>query len=51
MVTYVCLGLLFLFVMINAISCHSRRKRAPSQEDLNKLVLSILRSSGQRDRE
>lgn len=51
MVTYVCLGLLFLFVMIYAISCHSRRKRAPSSEQLNKLVLTILRSSGQRDRE
>jgi hypothetical protein len=51
MVTYVCLGLLFLFVTFSIISYRSRRRRAPSPEQVNKLVLSILKSSGQRDRE
>lgn len=51
MVTYVCLGLLFLFVTICVIGYRSRRRRAPSPEQVNKLVLSILKSSGQRDRE
>lgn len=51
MVTYVCLGLLFLFVVINVIRYRSKQKQAPSPEQLSKLVLSILKSSGQRDRE
>lgn len=51
MVTYVCLGILFLYVVIKAIVYRSRQRKAPSPEQLNKLVISILRSSGQRDRE
>ncbi|GGD59325.1 hypothetical protein [Paenibacillus nasutitermitis] len=51
MVTYVCLGILFLYVIFKAIIYRSRLKRTPSPEQLNKLVISILRSSGQRDRE
>lgn len=51
MVTYVCLALMFLFVLITALSYRSRVKRAPSPEQLNKLVFSILKSGGQRDRE
>jgi hypothetical protein len=50
MVTYVCLGLLFLFVGICIILYHSRRRRAPSSEQLDKLVLAILKNNGQRDR-
>jgi len=51
MVTYVCLGLLFLFVIVKAMNYRASRRRAPSPEQLSKLVLSILKSSGQRDRE
>ncbi|WP_419872608.1 hypothetical protein [Candidatus Pristimantibacillus sp. PTI5] len=51
MVTYVSLGLLFLFVMISIFNYRSRRRKAPSPEQLNKLVFSILKSGGQRDRE
>ncbi|MBW7461170.1 hypothetical protein ACFOLF_28275 [Paenibacillus sepulcri] len=51
MVTYASLGLLFLFVVIKALIYRSRVRKAPSPEQLSKLVFSILRSSGQRDRE
>lgn len=50
MVTYVCLGLLFLFVVIKSANYYSRRKRSPSPEQLDILVRSILKS-GQRERE
>ncbi|WP_162341416.1 hypothetical protein [Paenibacillus paridis] len=51
MVTYVCLGLLFLFVLVKALDYRAQGKRALSHEQLDKLVFSILKSSGQRDRE
>jgi hypothetical protein len=51
MVTYVCLGLLFLFVLVKALGYRAQGKRALSHEQLDKLVFSILKSSGQRDRE
>lgn len=50
MVTYVCLGILFLFIMITTINYRFRVKRAPSPEQVNKLVLAILKS-GQREHE
>lgn len=43
MFTYVCLGLLFLFVVIQSASYYSRQKKAPSPEQLDKLVRSILK--------
>lgn len=49
MVTYVSIGLLFLFVAITAVNYYSRRKRAPSQEVLDRQVRSILKN-GERDR-
>lgn len=50
MVSYVCLGILFLFIMITTFNYRYRVKRAPSPEQLNKLVFSILKS-GQREHE
>lgn len=50
MVTYVCLGILFLFIMVTTIIYRHRVKQAPSPEQVNKLVFSILRK-GQREHE
>lgn len=43
MVTYVCLGLLFLFVVSKAIAYTYSSRRAPSEDEVEKTVLTILR--------
>ncbi|GKU80049.1 hypothetical protein [Paenibacillus sp. L3-i20] len=48
MVTYIVIGLIVFIVVIKAIQYRSLRKRAPSEEQISKLVLSILKR-GQSD--
>ncbi|WP_165867494.1 hypothetical protein [Paenibacillus pinisoli] len=50
MVTYVAIGLLAILASIKAFHYYYQIKRAPSQKQLSKLVLSTLRR-GQSDRE
>jgi len=49
MVTYVCLGVLFLFVSFRLLVYYFRRKRVPEPEQLDQLVITTLRK-GKRER-
>lgn len=50
MVTYVCLGLLFLFVVWKAISYTYSSRRAPAEAEIEQTVLTMLRK-GEREGE
>lgn len=45
MVTYVCLGILFLFVLLRGVHYYNQRKKAPTPEQLDQLALAIFKNS------
>ena len=48
MVTYVCLGVLILFVVLNSISYISNRKKSPTLEEIDEKLISIVNGEAKR---
>lgn len=51
MVTYVCLGVLILFVSLNSISYFSNRKKSLTSEEIDELLISIVNGEGNKRHE
>lgn len=47
MVAYICIGIMFLYVIVKSAVSFNRPKHAPTMDDIDKRLLSIMNREGE----